>query len=853
MHSNPNSTYRSAPRAALWGVLALTSLSLTACGVFSSESFTPPSVDIDADTSPDQPPGSTTLGPNGLPLLGARVGDSCTTSSACRMGLTCEPTGTCAPEGRAPQGEMCTLTAECAQGLTCGLSARCEPAGGGELGEQCTSPIACGRGLRCNLSGFTGYCEPEGSADAGQTCETSADCYAPLGCSGDGVCQLLAFGGLAFMPDATCPAVDPSADFRAYFRIPRDEPLRAFYELPFPNDARIQGGRLNMDGHHNPGLRFIGGEIVDAYLTAVSDTFEGFSTNPTVFFRFTRALDFSTLVGQGDAATLRFINVDSESDNYGRGTSMFWTVTTGRGKFICDNYLAVHPAWSAPLEYNTTYAVILTDGLRGNDGALPRQDDDLTAVLASTRPADSFLGEAWDAYAPLRAYIQAEPTLDRTNVIGATVFTTMNPSADMPGLRAAVRAQPTPELDNLTLCEPGATSPCADGSDRACLTADGQFIQLHATYSAPIWQRGTRPYLTEADGGDLAFSGQTPVPQGTEDICLSMTIPTGEMPEDGWPVVMYAHGTGGSFLSHIREGVARRLSRINLPDDRSVRVASVSIDGVQHGPRRGDTDLEPEPLFFNFVNPRSARGNTQQGAADYFYLTYLLENVDIPAGASPTGDAIRFNADQIFFFGHSQGSQVGAPFAAFERGLRGVIFSGAGGSLPLSLLNKTEPVDIASAVRFVLRNGNVDDNNVSELDPLLSLLQMHIDPVDPLNYARLYFRETSEDAPPMNVFMSYGYNDNYTPEPNQRAFAGAMAIPTPSQRIGTLSGLPESDYPISANRGSGDSRATAIVIPAQPGAFDGHFVIFRDESLSAQLYEFIGTAILDEHPTVSAP
>jgi hypothetical protein len=419
-------------------------------------------------------------------------------------------------------------------------------------------------------------------------------------------------------------------------------------------------------------------------------------------------------------------------------------------------------------------------------------------------------------------------------------------------LRASVRALPAPTLENLTLCGPGVQSPCADGAERACIAADGNFVQVHATYDAPVWQHGTRPYLRSDDGGDVRLQGGRAVAAGTEQICLAMTIPTSPMPEDGWPVVLYGHGTGGSFLSFLREGVARTLADVDGGDGRRVGFVTVGIDGVQHGPRRGQSDIDPEPLFYNFANPLAGRGNIRQGAADYFLLTHLFEQLELSAAQSPTGEALRFDASNLFFFGHSQGAQVGAPFARFERGLRGVVFSGAGGGLPPSLLNKTEPVDIASGVRFVLGGGN-PGASVSDLDPFLSLLQWHVDPVDPLNFGRGLFRTLTEDESPMNVFMSFGFGDNYSPEINQRIFGLSMGIRLGENPPAEVRGFTEVPYPVSGNQRANGSTSTAVMVAAQPSGYDGHFVIFREAALNRQMQLFLASAVLEELPTVPAP
>ncbi len=832
----------------------------------------PDSIDV-GDVSITIPEGAY-IGPDGTISTGDRIGEECAGGS-CRDGLSCAG-GVCAPSGDSSEGDLCVASGECEPGTACGIPtacfeestllecgfAQCLPSRDLPEGAGCVDMTDCGAGLRCNLIGFTGVCEAEGTADVGQPCEGHSDCIGPLLCGAafgatETTCQIpAAIADQLFMPDVTCedvpqrtddePTVGP--DFAVYFEVPESD-QDEFYRLPFPNDARLQGGQVDMSGHHNPGLEFVGGAFVDLYLDA-AERMTGFSTNPAIYFRFTQAPDFGSVVGDGDNPTLNFVNIDPDSSGYGGRVAMRWTITTGGGKFICPRYMAVRPSWSSPLEHGTTYAVFITNGIRGAIGdAIPSTQPDFIEMLSETQPSDTRLQRAWQAYDPFRAYL-SDQDLSGDTIIAASVFTTHDPDAEMPQIREAVRAIDPPDLTNLTACGANVTGPCDDGSRGACVNTGTGLIEIHGTYQAPVWQQGTRPYVMQEDGGDFEFSGGLAQQQDTETICVSFAIPPGDMPEAGWPVSMFAHGTGGTFTSHISGGTAERLASIDLGDAEPIRVASVSIDGAQHGPRRGGSDLSEETLFYNFVNPLAAVGNVQQGAADYFLLTSLLESAEFEVDGVTA--PIRFDAENIYFFGHSQGATVGGLFAPYEENVNAAIFSGAGGSLVLSLLNKTSPEDIAGGVEFVLTDGGTRGGGVSDTDPLLALLQMVVDPVDPLNYARLIFRSpVSEESDGLHVLQSYGFGDTYTPEANQAAYSRAAGLQLPNPHVGELSGYTEVEYPVSGNRSANGNPVTALIITEEPEDYDGHFVIFREEGLASQSMEFIGTAVRDGVPTVT--
>ena len=166
---------------------------------------------------------------------------------------------------------------------------------------------------------------------------------------------------------------------------------------------------------------------------------------------------------------------------------------------------------------------------------------------------------------------------------------------------------------------------------------------------------------------------------------MALTVPKGSpMPAGGWPLLVYAHGTGGSFRSHVPEGVAARMA--------AVGVAVLGIDQVEHGTRRGASQESPDNLFYNFANPAAARGNPLQGAADQVSLVRFATGFDLPAAQSPTQAEIKIGP--LAFWGHSQGATEGGIAMPYTSGVCGAVMSGQGASLMDALVTKTNPVDV---------------------------------------------------------------------------------------------------------------------------------------------------------------
>ena len=122
---------------------------------------------------------------------------------------------------------------------------------------------------------------------------------------------------LQFWSGATCE--EDSGAFRAYFEIPRGQPLAEFYRLPFPNDILIKDGTVDVTGHPNPKLELPAGygDVVGAYLKQISKDVTGWGLNTAILLRLSQGADLgknpSSLTPSGDNPTVQFFNIDQSS------------------------------------------------------------------------------------------------------------------------------------------------------------------------------------------------------------------------------------------------------------------------------------------------------------------------------------------------------------------------------------------------------------------------------------------------------------------------------------------------------------------------------------------------------------
>ncbi|MDX2051045.1 MAG: hypothetical protein SFV15_01555 [Polyangiaceae bacterium] len=785
---------------------------------------------------------------------GAGLGQPCSATDVCRNGLACNATSTCEAGKSTVEGQPCLTSGECADGLRCSVplaaalqnpltAPTCVATGTGALGEGCKVDLECGAGLRCALKGFSAQCVAEGTKDVGGDCTTATDCLSGLTCNG-GKCAPA--GPVPFplegTPGVTCE--DPSPDTaRAYFEVPGATAPKGqegdFFRLPFPNDIRVKDGKLDLSGFPTPGSALLGFDPVKIYVDALQATEGTWSGASTIMFRFSGQVDFNSIVP----------HIMDLTDPNGGYPGLVYGVDPNKNEYVCHNAYTVRIGGDYPLTPGHSYAVYLT----GKDGATPpkakggatiERSAHLDALLSDTAPADAALAAAYPKYAAFRAALKTANVATK-DVYNATVYTVGTPATSMKSLADAVYADPVPTVKGAWVkCEANTVSPCPqhDGG-RGCGAPNDTFDEYHALVTLPIFQKGTAPYLTPADGGDISLTRVR-----TEDVCMAVTIPKGTAPADGWPLVVFGHGTGGSFRSFIRPEVNGALSSVAIGAN-NVGFAVLGIDLPQHGPRRGASTESPDNLFFNFANPGAARGNPMQGAADLLSVGRFAAALDGTVTSTP----LKVNKDKIVLFGHSQGSTHGSLALPFSKEFKAGVLSGNGASLMHALLNKTKPVNLAAALPVVLGhklNFASPGLPMGTTHPVLTLLQHWIDPADPLNFGPLLAKpETPADA--KHVFLTYGHGDNYSPPITIALFArtsSALEVPADDSVM-----TPDALEVCSMAAQCPKDHTIDVKQYAPPMGKDGHFVVFDVAHANTDAVKFLAQAALGQVPTVPAP
>jgi hypothetical protein len=289
-------------------------------------------------------------------------------------------------------------------------------------------------------------------------------------------------------------------------------------------------------------------------------------------------------------------------------------------------------------------------------------------------------------------------------------------------------------------------------------------------------------------------------------------------------------------------------------DGTPVRAATFAIDLPEHGERRGASTRDPEHLFFNFLNPRAARDNYAQGAADLMAMGRWAVAFQRDAAEWVTPQSVKFDATRVVLFAHSQGASHASLAVPYEPIYRAAVLSGNGGDLTQSLLHKSNPIDIAAVLPYALLDANGEGHlTTGEFHPVVALFQMFFEPVDPVNYAWRLQRSPLPGDPGRHVFMTYGLGDTYSPEETLQAYAVGARLTEVTPVLNNFD-LPTHDPPLTANVViDGKSWTIGLRQYQPPAGVDGHFVAQQSSEGWADTSRYLLQSLVGATPAIGAP
>lgn len=625
-----------------------------------------------------------------------------------------------------------------------------------------------------------------------------------------------------------------------------------FFDIPWPSDMRLDpDGTPDLTGY--PTIASL--ELTNALLR-IADERPGYPVNPVASFRFTAPLadaNGADVIAASTDAPVLLIDVDPDSPNRGR---LIPTVarTHMSDTYTGDNLLSVAPRPGFILHPDTTYAALVMTSFNDADGEPLLVTEALATLAADGTPEGSRGAEAASLYAPMWETLDTL-TIPRTDVAAATVFTTGDVVRDTYELSNRVLDAETITLDALRL-DP------TDGTDHE------RFCELVAEIDFPQYQRGTPPFNTEGtfDIGDDGL----PIEQRTETALVHLTIPKQPMPENGYPMMVYFHGSGGIAPQVV---------------DRS----PISSSGMQprgEGPAHviaehgfasvgASLPLSPDRLpgasaieYINLSNLSAFRDTFRQGVIEQRLMIRLLRELEISpatlAGCDgpelPAGETMyRFDPDHFVGMGQSMGGMYTNMIGAVEPTLEALVPTGAGGHWSYFILETSLIPGVKRLLASVLR---VIEANLTFLHPSIHLLALGWEGAEPLAYMPRIARRPLEGIPARPIYEPVGEDDEYFPIQVYDAVVLAYGHPQAGDEVWpsmqealALDGLDGfQDYNISNNLTNERGEAyTGVAVQYAPDFTNGHYIYMQLEEVRYQWGCFLRTVLDTGVGVVPAP
>ncbi len=624
-----------------------------------------------------------------------------------------------------------------------------------------------------------------------------------------------------------------------------------FFDLPFPTELRrTEGGGIKVDDFPDPlGLAMVRRLKRDFYEGY------GFSTAPVVYFRFTRDINPDTLPGPKEVMAgddpLFLVDVDPDSEELGRRFPVMarfyprsppWLVRSG-------NLLAIMPVPGFVLREDTLYAAGVMRSLGDRHGA-PLARSAALAELASGRAPQGELGaKALEVYGPVLLELSSQGVATG-DLSALTVFRTGDPAARMMRLFDGAVQKPV-ELDT-----PLEKTREYEG-----------FCVLQGAFMMPQFQQGENPFLGKEGRGDIAFDEDgKPVVQWFDRTPFCLTVPKAKMPEQGFPILIYIHGTSGLSTQVVDRGVVTEQGEGPPPGTGPAMVLArraIAAAGAAQLRNRERGGTASKTTYHNVLNPRAYRDNVLQSAIEQALFLRFLQGVEIEPEKCPdtdsNGQKIRFDPGMIFGMGQSMGSETLGPWAGVETELKAVIHSGHG---PFKALQIAEGNQFN--LKYLKKRGLGTGEGLLGLDryhPLLNMLAAVMAPADSFAFEPHYYKRPLPGRPAKHLWVSFGTDDHYFPPSTQNASVLSMGLDLigPARVPGTLemielAGLRRLEYPVSLNRSSPKGPVTAVTVQYEKmPPKDGHHINFQRHETRFQYSCFLSTLAETGAPVLFAP
>ena len=618
------------------------------------------------------------------------------------------------------------------------------------------------------------------------------------------------------------------------------DPDGEWWDLPIPSDLRVEAdGTWNLDKWPDTASG-----IINMWLGATDTRLVGgWGVGSGVLVRASGPISQTSLPEDGAGsidpeASVYLIDIDPDSPERGQRLPIRPRFREAAPTLGAANTLMALPVFGFTRRASTQYALVVTTSLLDADGesvgrSLPFHEAWVGAPDAHEAAVEDF--------ALLQATL-ADEAIDPTTIVGATVFTTMDTTKDMLHLAEWSESLPAPELSEAWTV--------AEEYDN--------FQVLTSRFSVPVFQTGERPYATPGEGRIIYGDDGDPVIRETQSVRLALTVPKLPQPADGFPLMLYLHGSGGNWYQAIDRGPVPEVEGASGEDAEPGTgpaqllarrgVATLAFDFPLHGDRNDPPDVTGLAFYNIFGNVEATIDNFNVALVELLLLSRLANTIDVDASladvldAGPAADGmIRFDPERLTAMGQSMGTTLGVRWAAVDPRVKGLVWSGAGGVLVEIATKALEPLDVRALLVTLM---GIPERELDDTHPLLHAFQNVWDLADPIVTARHSAREPFEGVPLKDIMMTAGVIDGYFAPSSQAAMAIGLGTPLAGDAVEEtlpvvldLSGAGAVDYPVQANV---DGKTLGVLQYDAPFTL-GHYVVFNQDGARHQYACFVST------------
>jgi len=627
-----------------------------------------------------------------------------------------------------------------------------------------------------------------------------------------------------------------------------------FYRFPHPSDLRLTSERTpDMTGFPNA----TGNKVV-ANLVSIIPQHKGYPLSPIAYFQFDGALTSrkadEPILAKPDAPAL-LIDIDPKSPDRGK---LYPVVATElpEDSYGPKHLLAVGVYPGVILWQERTYAFVVMRKYKDANGKLLGVPKALNLLKAGKQPEGKWGEQLKTLYAPLWETLN-KAKIPVQDVAAATVFTTGDVIHDMERISSALRKRHPLTIEGLKLDPKDGNHP--------------RFCELVGTLKVPIFQKGKAPYHKE--GLFVMGKDKLPVKQRDKEIPIVITIPKKPMPKEGYPLMMYIHGSGGYAAQAVDRGV--KASRGAKPEKGKGPAHVIAPFGL--GTASMAMPLNPErvpganPLaYFNLGNMKIFRDTYRQGVIELrLFLDALLKlRIDPKILGACTGPVLpkgsttfAFTEKRLSLMGQSMGGTYSNLVAAVDPRFKALVPTGTGGYWGYFAYNNNLSILNQEVVASILEVETL----LTHLHPAMHALQVAWEEADPF-ISSIYIsrRKLKPDFPVRSIYEPVGLKDSFFSTTvldlmasgygNQQA--GKDVWPGMQKRLKVLGLDGKASYPIKHNRKGPDGTPyTGVVVQYQPDekSKDGHIVAFQRDEVKYQYSCFLSTFVKTGIAVVPAP